>query len=56
MYVIVITAMDGSVSVCGTFPDEYQATLVANQVETEESGLATFVTMLDSPADVLAGL
>ncbi len=55
-YVIVITAPDGTVSVCGTFADEYRAVVAANRIETEESGLVGSVHEVESAASVLAGL
>ena len=53
-YVVVIIALDGTVSACGPFPDEYRATLAANKLETEETGYTCTVTELERPADVLA--
>jgi hypothetical protein len=49
-YTVVILAADGSPSVAGSFPDEYRATLWANDHETEESGWTCYVCPLEPPA------
>lgn len=51
-YVVLIIAADGTPSAAGPFPDEYRATLFANAVETEESGLVGHVCELESPVSV----
>lgn len=53
-YAIVITAEDGTVSVCGPVRDEYRATLAANRIETLESGRVADVHLMEPLADVLA--
>jgi hypothetical protein len=55
-YAIVVTGYDGTLSICGTFADEYRATLLANEIETEESGLLASVCEIESPAEVRATL
>lgn len=48
-WAVITTAEDGTQCATGPFPDEYQATLWANENETEESGLYCQVTPLEKP-------
>jgi hypothetical protein len=48
-YVVVIIALDGTPSAAGPFPDEYRATLWANDHETEETGWTCHVCPLEHP-------
>lgn len=55
-WAIVITGIDGTPTVCGPIATEYRATLLANEIETEESGLVTHVVELETVSAVRAQL
>ena len=50
-YVIVITAADGTVSVCGTFQNKIKAEIVASRIESAE--LSAVVLPAEPPQTVL---
>jgi len=52
-YTIVIVGSDGTVSVCGVFRSEYEATITANKIETIESGRTADVHEIERVLDVL---
>ena len=55
-YVIVITAFDGTVSVCGPYADPAQARKDAEQIKASDCAYTAPVYGLERPAAVLAEL
>jgi len=54
-YVVVVIAYDDAVSVCGPFTNEYEATVVANEIEAKDSTMIGQVYLLVTWCSGLGG-